>query len=65
MNLTLQTVLVVIASSASITTAIFWAAFYLGDYRRQMISLREDFQKHCNDYTIHIDRRHEHAHSRP
>lgn len=57
MNLTPQTVLLVIGCSASIATAIFWGAFWLGDYRRQLLSLRQDLDKHMNDYTIHVDRR--------
>lgn len=61
MQLSPQNIILAITCGASIATAIFYGAFYLGDYRRQLIALREDLDKHCNDFAVHVDRRH-HVH---
>jgi hypothetical protein len=56
-NLTPQQIILAITCGASIATAIFYGAFYLGEYRQQLRSLRFEFDKHCNDYSVHVDRR--------
>lgn len=62
MTISAEHILAVVGAAVSITTAIFWMSFFLGDYRRQLIALRQDLDKHCNDFAIHIDRRHDRVH---
>lgn len=60
MNVTSEAILAVIGAGATMATAIFYGAFYLGDYRRRLMSLEDGFQKHVSDFTVHIDRRYHH-----
>lgn len=57
MTISPQSILLVIGCSVSIATAIFWGAFYLGEYRQQLRALRDEFDRHCQDFNVHLDRR--------
>ncbi len=63
MNLSPEIILMVIGAGASLATTIFYGAFYLGEYRQQLRGLREDFNKHCQDFNVHIDRRYRSEHA--